>query len=322
MLYYFNIIISYNIIHGTYCSGAYYSNIIRGRYVPPTRFQGQRKAGMITMDASSLYDMITYLQYGTNLHIAVLFLDTYGIEKLSLPRKHRLHSSAICNACKANSAGLKECIRFRNQVIDKAMKTKIAFGGLCINGLYEYIHPVIINHEVACIIFIGNILDEENGLKKLRKKLGENASLIHTTEMNFGPQKCEAVGALLESYIRFLIKNYANTASHPSIKNIKNYIASNCEFDLKISHVAKVFHYNEQYLGRLLKKETGMSFNDFVNKERLEHTKVLLENSTDTILSISLQVGYNSVTYFNRLFKQAFGITPSQYRKEHFSGNG
>lgn len=269
------------------------------------------------MEFSNLYDMITFLQYGTNLHIGVLFLGNYGNQKLQLPFKQKIHSGTVCNHFKASEGGYKKCYACRNLAINKALRTKTAFGGFCINGLYEYTHPVIINNEVACIIFVGNILDQEKGCAKLLKKLGDNAFLINTMEVGFGIKNCEAVGALLESYIRFLLEKYPNTASNPLIENIKNYIDSNCEFDLKISRVAEIFHYNEQYLGRLLKKETKMSFNDYVNVRRLEQAKVLLKTSSDTILSISLKVGFNHVTYFNRLFKRAFGVTPTQYRKKH-----
>ncbi len=267
------------------------------------------------MEFSTLYDMITYLQYGTNLHIGVLFFSNYGNEKLWLPHKHNIHSSIICDEFKINYDSYKKCFGCRNLVLNKAIRTKTAFGGLCINGLFEYTHPVIINNEVACIIFIGNILDKEKGYHKLLKNLGDKASLIHSTENDFSIEKCKAVSALLESYILLLLEKYPSAASNSLIENIKSYIDTHCEFNLKISHVAEVFHYNEQYFGRLLKKETNMSFNDYVNFRRLEKAKELLKNSDDTIINISLKAGFNHVTYFNRLFKRRFGVTPTQYRK-------
>lgn len=57
----------------------------------------------------------------------------------------------------------------RNAAIKKAMRLKKEFGGFCINGVYEYIHPVIINDYVACIIYIGNIFFNEQCPDKFKK---------------------------------------------------------------------------------------------------------------------------------------------------------
>lgn len=48
------------------------------------------------MNCSSLYDLITYLEYGTKLNIGVLFFGHYGNEKLSLPFSKTIHSAKIC----------------------------------------------------------------------------------------------------------------------------------------------------------------------------------------------------------------------------------
>ena len=70
------------------------------------------------------------------------------------------------------------------------------------------------------------------------------------------------------------------------------------------------------YLGRLFKKETGMCIGDYINLRRLEIAKELLASTDDKIISISSSVGFNNVTYFNRLFKKQTGLTPLQYRSK------
>ena len=75
-----------------------------------------------------------------------------------------------------------------------------------------------------------------------------------------------------------------------------------------------MYHYNEKYLGTLFKKQTGLSFHDYLNHRRLYRSRMLLEQSGDSILSIATRVGFNNVTYFNRLFKAYYGVSPSQMR--------
>lgn len=264
------------------------------------------------MEYSTLYDLIKYLEYGTKLHIGVLFLGNYGNEKCILPFSHEIHTGAACE--KFKSKNFKRCFKCRNLAIKKALATKKSFGGLCINGIYEYTRPVIIDNEIACIIYIGNILEPEKGYLKISKNTDK--SLLDTLEKDFDAKKCEEAGELIESYIRILLEKYSKNYSgkNPLIENIKSYINSNLEFNIEISRIAEIFHYNEKYLGRLFKKETNQTISNYTNTQRLLKAKTLLENTNDTIIGISSSAGFNNVTYFNRIFKKSFGITPSEYR--------
>ena len=269
------------------------------------------------MEYSSLYDFIKYLQYGTNLHIGVLFLGNYGNEKCILPFEQTIHASKICDEFKSYEGNMKKCFRCRNAAINKAISTKKDFAGLCINGVYEYTRPVVIDGDVVCVFFIGNILEETQGIKKLTQKLRGNAHLIDTLEKDFKFDKCKSVADLIETYIRTLLKNISATYQdnfNPLIENIKNYIVANLEYDIKISQIAKTFQYNEQYLGRVFKKETKMSVSSYITTKRLERAKKLLKETNHTIIDIAFTVGFNNVTYFNRIFKRHLDMTPQQFR--------
>lgn len=265
----------------------------------------------------NLYDMIKYLQRGTNIHIGILFFGNYGNKMCELPRRHEIHSGKICEEFKTcNRIGYKRCFMCRNLALKKALVTKNAFGGYCINGVYEYTHPVIINNEVACVIFIGNILNDNENSTKIIETIGEKTFLIDTLEKNFNYDDCKAIGDILESYIRMLLEKhtYKKSNVNPLIENIKNYILSNLEFDINITHISKFFHYNKFYLGRLFKKETNININDYIKLKRIEKATKLLTNSNDSIINIANKVGFNNVTYFNRVFKSKYKITPTQYR--------
>ncbi len=142
------------------------------------------------MEYNSLFDLITYLQYGTKLHIGVLFFGNYGNKKCVLPQEQRIHASRICTEFKACIGGLERCFRCRNAAIKKAHRTKAAFDGLCINGVYEYTRPVVIGKDVACIICIGNILEKTKGYEKLKKNLDDKDYLLDSLEKNFTYGQC------------------------------------------------------------------------------------------------------------------------------------
>jgi len=157
------------------------------------------------MNYSTLFDMITFLEYGTKLHIGVLFFGNYSNEKFTLPIENTIHAGVICDEFKSHDRGLERCFRCRNIAIQKALCEKKAFGGLCINGVYEYTKPVVVDDVVVCIIYIGNILPCIEEREKILNKLTKKVHLIETLEKDFGFEKCEAVGALIESYIKMII---------------------------------------------------------------------------------------------------------------------
>ena len=156
------------------------------------------------MENSPLYNLIQSIEYGTKLHIGVLFFKDYGNSMCELPRHQKIHQSTICDFFKNQSRNsFFRCVRCRNLALHKALTTKKSFGGLCVNGIYEYTHPVIIDDEVACIIFIGNILDR-SGILKIHKNSNGITLPFNTLEPNFSPLKAKQTAEIIENYIRFL----------------------------------------------------------------------------------------------------------------------
>ena len=268
------------------------------------------------MQLGSLYDLITYLEYGTNLHIGVLFFGSYGSPLLDLPRNSTIHTGDVCNYFKSFPKQFDRCFRCRNLAINKALDTKRSFSGQCINGVFEYTHPVVDGEEVVCIIFIGNILPNDHS--RIDEKIGGNTSLYGTMERDFSYDNCQKIGALIERYIRSVLASDAksNQSTNLLVENVKRYTDENLVYNIELSQVAKLFHYNEKYLGRLFKKETGQTFKEYINNKRIQTAKQLLKNTNLTVTEIAIQTGYNNVTYFNRIFKKAKGVTPTAYRKK------
>lgn len=272
------------------------------------------------MNYSALHELISALEYGTRLHIGIVLLDDFGDKVFDLSHERTIHMGEVCWFFKNRESGTRKCYRCRKMAIEKAQREKRDFGGYCINGVYEYTRPVIINDECAAIIFIGNIFHQNGKSGRLLCRLGEQSALVDTMEKNFDEEKCRKLGEVIESYMRAMweIKPRQKSESElPLIKNIKGYIHANFVFDIRLSDVAQLFHYNEQYLGRLFKKETGKSFSEYVNDRRVSCSLEYLKSDM-SIINIASCVGFQNVTYFNRLFKRYIGITPGEYRKERF----
>jgi len=80
------------------------------------------------MEHSGLYDLIKYVEYGTRLHIGVVFLGGHLNSKCALPHSHTIHSNEICEKFKKDPKDFERCFKCRNYAIKKAMRDKRPFG--------------------------------------------------------------------------------------------------------------------------------------------------------------------------------------------------
>jgi two-component system response regulator YesN len=100
------------------------------------------------------------------------------------------------------------------------------------------------------------------------------------------------------------------------IEEIQRYIDDHLGQNITLRHAADFFSFSPNYLGHIFKEETGTNFSDYVISRRLELAKKLLQNPKLKIFEISERVGYKNLTYFNRHFKEVYGMTPGEYRRQ------
>ena len=81
-----------------------------------------------------------------------------------------------------------------------------------------------------------------------------------------------------------------------------------------LSEVAQMLHYDVCWLSREIKRKTGKNYTQILQEKRLAQAAFLLKNTNRKISDISLAVGYENVSYFHRIFAEAFGRSPRTYR--------
>ena len=114
----------------------------------------------------------------------------------------------------------------------------------------------------------------------------------------------------------FLFDRYGieNKTFDPLVENIKNYIRENLAYDFSMEEMAAAFNYTEKYLGRVFKARTGQSIKDYCNRAKVSQAKTLLTQTDLSVALIAVQSGFNSVTYFDRVFRKITGLSPQAYR--------
>ncbi|MFD0714759.1 response regulator [Paenibacillus sp. GCM10027626] len=100
------------------------------------------------------------------------------------------------------------------------------------------------------------------------------------------------------------------------IAEVRCYVDEQLGEDITLRQVASYFSFSPNYFGRMFKEETGMNFSDYVIAQRLERARRMLQNPKLKIFEVADHVGYNNITYFNRHFKEVYGMTPGEYRRQ------
>ena len=83
-----------------------------------------------------------------------------------------------------------------------------------------------------------------------------------------------------------------------------------------LSELAEELHYDFYTLSRLIRRLTGKNYTELVQNKRLTQAAYLLETTGLSVADISERVGYENMSYFHRIFKERYGISPKKYRVE------
>ena len=120
---------------------------------------------------------------------------------------------------------------------------------------------------------------------------------------------------VLDNRCRNLTKPLKSKKTLDKMKVVLKYVENNYADKISIADIADVAGFSESHFMRYFKETMGTSFVDYLNDYRLTMAARLLQSSDSSVLSISGEVGFESLSYFNRAFKKHYGMTPLQYRK-------
>lgn len=139
-------------------------------------------------------------------------------------------------------------------------------------------------------------------------------------DLPFKPYSCiKYIKDTFNALIRDRLKSFDNY-NYYVFKAIQ-YIHKNYNKDICINDVCNFLGINKSYFCSLFKKETGLTFCNFLNKFRIEMSKKFLFNRDYSIMDVSLCVGYNNHNYYSSLFKKLNNITPLEFRNTYSDKN-
>ena len=99
------------------------------------------------------------------------------------------------------------------------------------------------------------------------------------------------------------------------ISDIVRYVKDHYTEHLRLSDFAKKYNYSLPHLSRKFSEETGSRFMIYLQRVRMERACRLLEGEEHSVSTIAEAVGYSDIKFFNKVFKETLGLTPTEFRK-------
>ena len=180
--------------------------------------------------------------------------------------------------------------------------------------LHKYFTDSLLNPLLGGIPFVFR------GENREREKI---LSLLNTMLAEYGREhqnenlQCGYLYQLL-----FTIANANNTyvphdRPDERITKIIQYINENYNHISDIEQIAEQFFISKYHLCRFFRKNLGISLVSYVNTIKIREACALMKNGCCSMTQIALQCGFNSSSYFCKVFKKEKGISPSEYQKRH-----
>ncbi len=160
-----------------------------------------------------------------------------------------------------------------------------------------------------------NLLKDIFNEAVLRRELSEDIINVHMLELLVRILRREKNGIFMVSP-QDLTDHFLNTSNDVRQGNIKmalDYIEQNICSDIRVSQLAQMCGYSENYFSTYFKECVGCSPNKYINMKKIEMSQKLMLSTNLNITQISEQLGFESVHYFSRLFKKILGISPRIY---------
>ena len=258
------------------------------------------------------------------------------LEFWQLAHHGKKHENPFCALLAENPATLSVCLRAHQDMIDHT--GVLPHTVTCPFGLTETAVPIKLGEQIVGYLRIGQVLRHipaKMNTTKVSRELQRcgvefKGKIRRAWEKNplLPPEKYNAIVRLLAFFADQLsalsnqLMTEKSNAEPPLVLKARDYIEKHKTEELSLADVAKASGASVFHFCKVFHKATGLKFTDYVARVRLEEARNRLLNPNMRISEIAYDVGFQSLTQFNRTFKRVFGQSPSEARARVSSRKG
>lgn len=203
-------------------------------------------------------------------------------------------------------------LQFYPQVVDWSL-----LRGQNSTGLMDlfYVQPFL-GHQVR---FSSKLKLDAIGVEEIRLLICKIEMEFTEKQLGFDSLISVMLAELIIRLSRYYSKrsepeNSHHDSSARNLQRVLGYLERHYDENINIKELAEIANCGERQLSRIFKQATDMTVIHYLHWIRVEKAKKLLLGTNDKILSISNEVGFKDVAFFNRIFKRMTGSSPTQYR--------
>ena len=256
------------------------------------------------------------------------------LEFWQLAHHGKKHENPFCALLAENPNSLAACLRAHQEMIDHT--GVLPHTVTCPFGLTETAVPIKLGEQIVGYLRIGQVLRHlraKTDTGKVRREL-EKCGVRFAGEIRkaweknplIPPDRYNATVRLLTFFAEQLsalgnqIVLEEQNAEPPLVLRAREYIDKHKAEQLSLADVAKAAGASVFHFCKVFHKATGLKFTDYVARVRLEDARNRLLNPNLRVSEIAYDVGFQSLTQFNRTFKRVFGQSPTDFRTHLTSG--
>jgi len=253
------------------------------------------------------------------------------IETWQLPHHGKRNENAFCSLISKKSRACAACLQVQEHLCQQATNEPETV--VCPVGLSDSAVPVRMSDRLVGFLQIGQVFRKKptaaqfEKVVKLTAKWGLDADRETLRNAYFSgkvisQKEHDSAIKLLTIFAQHLamLSNQVfiqqENSEPPAITKARAYIHEHQTEELSLGQVAKSINMSSYYFCKMFKKVTGINFTDYVARVRIEKSKNLLLNPNLRVSEIAFEVGFQSLTHFNRVFKKILGQSPTDYRSQ------
>lgn len=174
------------------------------------------------------------------------------------------------------------------------------------------------------LFWCNSVADRNEEYNELRRVI---ARILNQAISNDGGRKL-FLSSMYYQLLHILAENFTLTSNDrryetdenvfdDRIQEIFAYVRNNYRHNISLNDIAQHLYLSTTYVSKYIKQKCGISFIQLLNSIRLNHAMEALMYSDDSIMKIALENGFASVAAYNKVFKDTYHQTPSEFRREH-----
>lgn len=185
------------------------------------------------------------------------------------------------------------------------------------------------NKSIITNFLIESLIHERNSNKFLLFNTAHSHAVSDILEHILGEyfDKTLCSNEIIDSYLIILFSelirldennkkiNTQTTKNDVTVIDLLRYIEENYK-ECTLSQIGQHFNFHPNYVTKLLKQSTGKTFMDLLQLQKMNKAIMYLTDSNLSIPEIVEEIGYSSVTFFYKKFKETYSVTPHQYKKD------